>query len=39
MPGHDSFHLKSNKTMIYDISEPTSPAVPKLGKGTDLVHG
>ena len=31
------FHLKSYKTMRYDISKATAPAMPKLGKGTESI--
>ena len=37
MPGYDSFHLKSNQTMTYDITKPTAPSMPMLGKGTECI--
>jgi len=33
MPGHDSFHLKSNQTTTYDITKSTFQVVPKLKWG------
>jgi hypothetical protein len=35
--GHIKFHLKSYKTMRYDISKATAPAMPNLGKGTECI--
>ncbi len=32
-----SIHLKSNKTMRYDISKATAPQMPTLGKGTECI--
>ena len=32
-----NFHLKSNKTMRYDISKSTAPKMPTLGKGTECI--
>ena len=31
------FHLKSCNTMRYDISKPTTPKMPNLGKGTECI--
>ncbi len=31
------FHLKSYKSMKYDITKPTAPAMPNLGKGTECI--
>ena len=33
-----SIHLKSNKTMRYDISKATAPQMPTLGKGTECIR-
>ena len=30
-------HLKSSKSMRYDISKATAPAMPNLGKGTECI--
>ena len=35
--GHIKFHLKSYKTMRYDISKATAPMMPNLGKGTECI--
>ena len=32
------FYLKSNKSMRYDISKATAPAMPNLGKGTECIR-
>ena len=37
MPGHDSFYLKSNHTMAYDITRPTAPAISRLERGTKRI--
>ena len=37
MTGQSSIHLKSRKSMKYDISKTTAPAMPALGKGTECV--
>ena len=34
---HSTFHLKSNKSMKYDISKKSAPAMPTLGKGTECI--
>ena len=36
---HTSFkiHLKSRKSMRYDISKQAAPAMPTLGKGTECI--
>ena len=31
------FHLKSRKSMRYDISKSTAPKMPRLGKGTECI--
>ena len=31
-------HLKSRKSMRYDISKPTAPAMPTLGRGTECIR-
>ena len=35
--GHIKFHLKSRKSMKYDISKSTAPTMPNLGKGTECI--
>ena len=30
-------HLKSYKTMIYDVTKATAPKMPTLGKGTECI--
>ena len=30
-------HLKSNKSMRYDITKNVAPAIPTLGKGTECI--
>jgi hypothetical protein len=30
-------HLKSSKSMKYDITKPVAPAMPNLGKGTECI--
>ena len=37
MTGQTSIHLKSRKSMKYDISKTTAPAMPALGKGTECI--
>ena len=32
-----TLHLKSKKTMKYDITKPKAPAMPTLGKGTECI--
>ena len=32
-----TIHLKSRKSMRYDISKSTAPAMPVLGKGTECI--
>ena len=31
------FYLKSSISMKYDITKPTAPKMPRLGKGTECV--
>ena len=31
------FNLKSSKSIMYDITKPTAPAMPNLGKGTECI--
>ena len=31
------FYLKGNKAMKYDVSKPTAPQMPTLGKGTECI--
>ena len=35
--GQFMFHLNSRKSMRYDISKSTAPAMPNLGKGTECI--
>ena len=35
--GQFMFHLNSRKSMRYDISKSTAPAMPALGKGTECI--
>jgi hypothetical protein len=37
IPDHSFFHLKSNKSMRYEISKSTAPTMPTLGKGTECI--
>ena len=32
-----TIHLKSNKSMRYDITKNVAPAIPTLGKGTECI--